>query len=563
MDNAHTEFRFFGPPGCGKTTKLQSSIRATAQARGPDSIVVTSFTKAAAVELAGRNLPIDPSRVSTLHALCYRALDKPPIAEVEAAEWNKDVGNAAYKLTVHAAGKLVEEAPEEAKVTANGDKLLNEYNLARARREPIEELGESVQGFVRAWEAWKQDGGMVDFSDMIGRAVNELDQCPGDPEILYADEAQDLTFLQMSLLRKWARHTERLVLAGDDDQAIFTFAGADPEAFLNPPLPPEDEEVLSQSYRVPQQVQKLAEFLIARVSYRKKKIYKPRDAPGTVTHKHTMNWREPVSVLREVDAQLTAQQHSEYTGPKVMILASCAYMLRPIIKQLRREGYPFHNPFQRSRGEWNPLGARAGVRTSDRLMAFFRDDPAVWGQAARFWTYDDAAMLVGLLKAKGIMHTGGKKRLMEKAKEEPYRSADIDWLLAQVFTQEALTAIFDHDTEWLLQHMLADKKKASAYPLQVLQSKGADGIVRAPEIVVGTIHSVKGAEAHAVILFPDISPNAFIGTQEAGGERARDRLYRQFYVGITRARDTLILGGRAKQGRKRNRGIDFIRGGIG
>ena len=57
---------------------------------GPESILVTSFSRAAAAELAGRDLPIASDRVGTLHSHCWHALGGPEIAEANVEEWNKE-----------------------------------------------------------------------------------------------------------------------------------------------------------------------------------------------------------------------------------------------------------------------------------------------------------------------------------------------------------------------------------------------------------------------------------------------------------------------------------------
>src|SRR5579862_1388839 len=52
------EYRIFGPPGTGKTTYLSKQVKNAAERFGSDSVLVTSFTRAAAAELVGRDLPL-------------------------------------------------------------------------------------------------------------------------------------------------------------------------------------------------------------------------------------------------------------------------------------------------------------------------------------------------------------------------------------------------------------------------------------------------------------------------------------------------------------------------
>ena len=50
-------------------------------------------------------------------------------------------------------------------------------------------------------------------------------------EVLFIDEAQDLSLLQWEMVRKmWS--PEKTYIAGDDDQAIFKWAGADVDHFI-------------------------------------------------------------------------------------------------------------------------------------------------------------------------------------------------------------------------------------------------------------------------------------------------------------------------------------------
>ena len=90
------EFRIFGPPGTGKTTNISRQIARAVDRYGPQSVLVTSFSRAAAAELAGRDLPISSDRVGTLHSHCWRAIGDPELAEANVEEWNR--GNPRCRL---------------------------------------------------------------------------------------------------------------------------------------------------------------------------------------------------------------------------------------------------------------------------------------------------------------------------------------------------------------------------------------------------------------------------------------------------------------------------------
>src|SRR3990167_5204707 len=126
-----------GPPGTGKTTHLAERIGNAAKNFGSNQVLVSSFTRAAAHELKGRDLPLPEHMVGTLHALCYRALDKPVIAETRIKEWNETHADRALS-----GGGTVDEAAVDQTFRLDTDALLAEMNRLRARLIPRAEWPE-------------------------------------------------------------------------------------------------------------------------------------------------------------------------------------------------------------------------------------------------------------------------------------------------------------------------------------------------------------------------------------------------------------------------------------
>ena len=73
----------------------------------------------------------------------------------------------------------------------------------------------------------------------------------------------------------------------------------------------------------------------------------------------------------------------------------------------------------------------------------------------------------------------------------------------------------------------------------VVMKRGIEALRQRPQVIIGTIHNVKGGEADVVYLFPDLSRAADLEWFK-GGE-FRDSVIRQFYVGMTRAKQKLII----------------------
>lgn len=533
------EYRVFGPPGTGKTTYLAAQVRKAVEKRGPSEVFVASFTRAAASELAGRGLPIGRHQIGTLHSHAYRALGSPPIAETPEviAEWNLHMPQ--YALSGGATASALDEPATEVNHKTEGDALMHAMQNYRARRIPREQWRTTVKAFADRWEAFKRDTGTVDFTDMIEYALRDVPQAPGNPSVGVVDEVQDMTALELALVRSWGQHMDIILMAGDDDQCIYNFKGATPDAFLTPPVPDEQKRTLSQSYRVPAAVHALSQKWIARLSSREPKEYKPREHPGEVRRLHAGSYRDPEPILKDAE-QYMAQ------GKTIMFLTSCSYMLSPMISLLRREGIPFHNPYRTKRGDWNPLGGGGGVTSAERLLAYLSpqdrydapidlDDPFL--PSVDLWTHTEIKRWAEVIKADGVFKRGAKARISELS--DDYKAPLDLGHVSEYLEDEALRRAVAFDVDWFEESLLSTRRGPMQFPLTVYRKRGKQALIETPKVIVGTVHSVKGGQADVVYLFPDLSRAGMI--EWMGGGAASDAVRRMFYVGMTRAYETLVL----------------------
>ena len=551
----------WGPPGCGKTTFIATQVREEVDARGPNSVLVCSLTKAAATEVAGRDLPISRSQIGTLHSHAYRSFEpSPKIAEAAAGQWNEDRGKA-IGLELSTRGASTDEPGWDRRSGARGDAKLAELSRLRSARIPRSSWPATVAYFASEWEAWKRESDHRDFTDLIDDALAFTPTAPGLPQVIIADEAQDLSRLEMALLDKWAARAECLLIAGDPYQCLYSFRGSDPSTFLGVDVGPGRRKVLNQSYRVPAAVRDASMRWIERHKDFVKFDYRPRDAEGEFRHTGSP-WQRPhrlVDMLDDHTADVKVgsliaaskspkiprlggcDDYAEQNDRTVMVLAACSYMLAPLLKRLRVAGIPFHNPYRVKRGDWNPL--RPGSGTCARLLALLRMHRSVWGRDAALWTPADIGQWIELVRAEGLLKRGAKGKIIAEAKEERQRPIAEDWM-AERFLPDALRELMaavnggiDTAVAWLGDHALPRPAKALEFPMRVLRSRGGDALRRRPRIIVGTIHSVKGGEADDVYLFPDLSPSGDV----AWRTRHRDAVVRLFYVGMTRARRSLTI----------------------
>ena len=536
--NAQREFRVYGPPGTGKTTYLAEQIDRAVDKTGEDRIVVASFTRAAAIEIASRGVAIPREHIGTLHALCFHALGRPVIAESKLKEWNESGGARSYYQMSgdgDGDGADTDDPYVQSEKSLPGDELLALYNRLRAHLAPEDTWPQHVRKFAQVWEEWKTANDFLDFTDLLMVAHRDLDHAPGDPQIGFLDEAQDCTRLQLALWRKWALSMDFTVLAGDADQCIYRFIGATPDAFLEPPVTPEHRRVQGQSNRIPRAVHRMTVSWIEQCAYREQVTYLPRDAEGMVT-RLPIPYTRPELVVRDMEGFLRQ-------GQTLMVLASCAYMLRPLLAVLKEGGLPFHNPYRRRRGDWNPLHPRRGVSAREKMLAYLKpyglfDIPVLeWMADPAFcWTGAEMKRWMGGLQVKGVLRSGVKTHLEEKIQDD------------QKMALEAIYALFETDIvpemlkiapAWLVEHSEPKLQRGLGYTAAIVEKSGYGVLERAPQIIAGTIHSVKGGEADRVYLFPDLS---YAGAREwAQHGEARDSVIRLMYVGMTRARESLVL----------------------
>ena len=316
-----------GPPGTGKTTTLLRIVE-DALSRGvpPERIAYLAFTRKAAYEAQERAMTqfgFDEARFPffrTLHSLAFRELGLQR-DEVMTNKHYRQLGKALgveFKgiydedLGVHTGDGLGDKCSRVESLARVGLRTVDEqYNL-----ESVNDLTlHAVRQYDRALRVYKKDLGLFDFTDMLQAYHSEL-----DIDICIIDEAQDLSSLQYRMAIKAAMGAKEVYIAGDDDQAIFGWAGADVNKFLN--LTGE-RMVLPQSYRIPRSVHSLALDIVSRIKKRYSKPWSPRTDLGLVEY-------------------IADEQQIDFSREGTWLcLSRSKYLLNRYKKCVRQQGYAY------------------------------------------------------------------------------------------------------------------------------------------------------------------------------------------------------------------------------
>jgi len=593
------------PVSTGKTTFLGKQVRSVIDkfsggvmgAMYPNPVLICSLTRAAAAEVAGRDLPLPKTAIGTLHSHCFRALRLPQIigpAEIEL--WNS---TSPYPLGasdfVDNSGDSEETSLDrraDVNIVTDGDAYLQRIEILRHRMIPEDEWDSELRDFYSDWRTFKRERNVVDFTDLIENAIQQVPIAPGTPAVIMVDEAQDLSALEYSLIKIWSESARATIVVGDPWQSLYTWRGSDPGLFSDPSVPADHRRVLSQSYRVPANILKVALAWVKdhlstyepiEYAARKEPIADDDDIAGE------MGWRE--GNINETDELIEEALAMIETGRSVMFQASCSYMLSGLVANLRNKNIPFCNPWRKWRRDWNPfVVASNGATAISRLLSFVR--PCEGHPHRGGWTVKDAILFVAPMAVTGLLRRGAKKRieglddkdestltyglgategqvLLPMTEEANiYESDDRDETTTQPLSKQERESelIGEEDLEdwfepsvlpdivaiwsgkwsakdaalWWQKHLLASPKKIAEYPVGVLVNHGIDSLTYSPRIFVGTIHSFKGAEANTTYIFPDLS-GAGTRQWEAGSGLLRDEVVRLFYVAMTRAKEKAFI----------------------
>lgn len=603
-------------PGSGKTTVLVTRLGYMIFCKGiaPERILTVTYTVAATKDMAERFACRFGAEMAgrlefrTINGICARV--------IQYCSWKS--GRTAFSL-------LTDEKRIAAMLSGIYQRIEHSYptesDLQNVRtlitfiknrmlgEEEIRALEKDAEiqllRIYKAYNAELREHQLMDYDDQMVYAYTMLQRFPWLREhfqqqypYICVDEAQDTSKIQHAIIALLASRTENLFMVGDEDQSIYGFRAAYPDALLEFEQHHPGARVLlmEENFRSDASIVRAADRFIQKNTLRHEKHMQPaRPKQREIREIPLANRKAQYSYLLKVAEDCTAayaadperraggeMQERVDGGPATDVLhadrrrslSPIAVLYRdhecalPLIDLLERNGVPYKmrnadigfftnrvvlDICNIIRLAENPLNTELFMQLYYKLGTYLRKQDAQ--------SIADISQLEGLsvwdvaLKHGGLnAYTKGKVRAIQThmrnmLKESAGRA--VHRIVEYMGYREYMERSEIKDTKLDILRILADQEDSPRHLVdrleklrQVLKEKSSE---RDCPFILSTIHASKGLEYDSVYLLDVIDGvlPAQIPKNLKKAEKAELEAYeeerRLFYVGITRAKDQLYV----------------------
>lgn len=302
-------------PGSGKTAVITQRIRYLVEERHitPSDILTITFTKAAALEMKRRACQIcrgaENAVFGTFHSVFFQ------IIRSSSKFQNYSIMTEQQKLQI-LRPLLKGKKLDCVQMSSFCEQFLSDLSFYKnTGREREEKAGQNqaeqmqLHELRQAYEQCCRKRWLLDFDDILiycHRLLTEdsglRDRWKNRFRYILIDEFQDINDVQYQIIKLLSANYENLFVVGDDDQAIYSFRGADPSymhRFLED-YPKSRQVKLNINYRCGDRILALAARSIAHNKYRfEKEIKAGNSGENRVIATCFQNRAEELSFLTE------------------------------------------------------------------------------------------------------------------------------------------------------------------------------------------------------------------------------------------------------------------------
>lgn len=575
-------------PGSGKTTVLVTRLGYMIYCKNihPESILTVTYTVAATKDMSKRFADrfgeemAEKLEFRTINGICAkiiqyygRKIGKTPFELVK--EEKNTTGMLVKICQEHGMGYPTESDLKNVRtmITYIKNMMLNDKEIQKLE----EESDIRIRGIYQAYCSQMREKKWMDYDDqmlyaykMLRMDSRLLEHFQNLYPYICVDEAQDTSKIQHAIIALLAAKSENLFMVGDEDQSIYGFRAAYPEALLDFEKDHPGARVLlmEENFRSNAKIVSAADKFIQKNTLRHEKHMKAAREAGADIRKISLKSRKAQYVyLMKIAQECSTETAVLYRDNECAI---------PLIDLLERK----HIPYRMRNAElsffthrtvldiqniirfaMNPKDTELFMQIYYRLKLFFRKEDALnYTNISKekdipVW---DAILQYGNLEEYQQNYVRSLRRQMKKLLDMTGDKA-VDQILVYMGYQDYLKKMGMNTNKLEIVKMIGSREDSPEKLLERL--KELERIIREKKeerecrFILSTMHASKGLEYDTVYLLDvvdGILPEKVLTSMNTASKEeigAYEEERRLFYVGVTRAKNQLNIFATGKPSR--------------
>lgn len=569
--------------GSGKTRVITRKFAYLSKTKKipSESVFSVTFTNKAANEMRERinrlvGKDMNHAWIGTLHSQCCRMLRK----DIKKLGYRPDFSIYDEDDRCNLIRKILKEFKIYEALYKGVSSRINSLKVSLVGAEDFLSSGDGfgfdeklAKVYVRYQDELKRSNAL-DFDDLIMLAVKLFEENPKILEkyqkffqYILIDEFQDLNNAQYQFIKMLAMLHKNISVVGDDDQSIYKFRGAEVKNLFNfeKDFPGAKIVRLERNYRSTQNILDVSNAVILlNTNRREKKLWTDRGCGEKVHFCWLNNEEEEAKHVAKIIKELYLK--GAYSYKQIGILYRVNLQSRAMEDSLRDAGLPYHvvggtGFYQRKEIKDVIAYARLVMNHGDNISIrrVINCPPRGIGAATLSKIENEAKkkslclfdVLKSFIRNDVIVKTTSDKinsfiKTIEKLSVVNYKSAAD--LLRNVVEKTGYLETLDEEKRQNIAELIssAEGRDIQGFIDKISLMAGHDEAAKEDRISLMTFHNAKGLE-FPVVFVTGVEEGVLPYFKAIGNEDEIAEERRLFYVGITRAKDLLLLTGARKR----------------